>query len=246
MTDHWWQTSGTSNLGDKHITKEYIETSEFSDKMDIFHYEQYREDMEQYAQRTTDLTVVRTGENVGVPTFIIMSPLIYGLGTGLFNNISIQIPRLIRAAISKGTALHVGDGLATWDHVHIADLAALYVIIVNKVLSGADLPSGRKGIYFSAGGRHTWLGLAQSIGKAGVHLGALKTAVPTSLTVEEAAQILTGGNTQRAQLGYASRSVTNADMARELGWKPSKTDADWEESIMEEFKYFLGKNKSVL
>jgi nucleoside-diphosphate-sugar epimerase len=206
-------------------------------------YEKYREDMEEYAQRTTDLTVVSTGKNFGVPTYIIMSSLIYGFGTGPFNNVSIQIPKLIRAAIENGQPLHVGDGLATWNHVHIADLAALYVIILGKVISGANIPSGKKGIYFSGSGRHTWLGLAQSIGDAGLQLGVLKSAKPKSITLEEAGQILTGGNLQRAQLGFASRSVTNADMAAELGWKPQKTDADWEAWTLEEFKYILDTEK---
>lgn len=174
-----------------------------------------------------------------------MSPLIYGFGTGLFNTVSIQVPKLIRAAISAGHAVHVGDGQPTWDHVHIVDLASLYGIVLANILSGQDLPAGRKGIYFTSGGRHTWRGLAKRIGEAGIELGALQSAEPQPLTLEETARILTGGSIQLAQLGFGSRSVTKADLGAELGWNPKKTGADWEASILEEFKYILDKDKSV-
>ena len=59
----------------------YTETHVFSDKEDIYAYEKMRNQQQPYAQRQTDLTVIETGVNTGVKTYIIMSPLIYGIRT---------------------------------------------------------------------------------------------------------------------------------------------------------------------
>ncbi|EED14112.1 conserved hypothetical protein [Talaromyces stipitatus ATCC 10500] len=87
-----------------------------------------------------------------------MSPTIYGLVSGLFNKLFIQIPRLMRTAIEVGAAEYVN---AHWNHVHIADLASLYEPLLRSALDGKDgLAFGVQGIYFSETGEHTWLDLS--------------------------------------------------------------------------------------
>lgn len=199
------QTSGTSNLGDQPITGKYIEDRVFSDKEDIYSYEKMRNEKQPYGQRQTDLTVVETGLEVGVKTYIIMSPLIYGIGTGHFHQQSIQVPFMIKAALKTKQAEVIGQGKASWDNVHIGDVANLYEILVQKLLAGEDLPSGEKGIYFSANGRHTWLELAQGLGDALFTLGVSKTEEVKSIGLEEAAGRWTGGDTLLAELGFASK-----------------------------------------
>lgn len=118
--------------------------------------------------------MIETGLQTGVKTYIIMSPLIYGHGTGHFNRISIQIPTMIRAALKTKQAAFIGDGKAEWDHMHIADLAELYELIVAKIVAGEELPSGERGFFFSANGRHTWKDVAQGIGDALAAVGVTK------------------------------------------------------------------------
>ena len=113
-----------------------------------------RNEKQPYHQRQSDLTVVETGLDFGVKTYIIMPPTIYGIGTGHFNQQSIQIPAMIRSALKTKQAEVLGDGKASWDHVHVVDLANFYECAVQKLLAGEDLPSGRKGIYFAANGHH--------------------------------------------------------------------------------------------
>lgn len=164
-----------------------------------------RNQKQPYAQRQTDLTVIETGLKVGVKTYIIMSPLIYGIGTGHFNQQSIQIPTLIRAALKTKQAEVIGNGKGTWDHVHISDLATLYETVVQKLVTGEDLPSGEKGIYFSANGRQTWLEVAQGLGDALFTHGVSKTEEVKSVSLEEAAGKWSGGETLYAELGFASK-----------------------------------------
>ena len=104
-----------------------------------------------------------------------MYPTIYGIGSGDFNTVSIQVPTIIRSALEDGQASVLGGGKTIWDHVHIADLVLLYEVVLAKVLAGDDIPSGEKGIFFSETGENTFLDLSQVVANAGFALGVLKT-----------------------------------------------------------------------
>ena len=94
------------------------------------------------------MVAIETGLEVDVNTYLIMSPTIYGTGSGLFNRSSIQLPTLVRTALKTGQVGVIGASNGVWDAVHIEDLALLYELLLNKVLSGEDISSGRKGVYF--------------------------------------------------------------------------------------------------
>jgi nucleoside-diphosphate-sugar epimerase len=192
---HYVHNSGTSNFGDRPVSGAYSESPPrvFSDKDDIYEYEKYREGIETYHQRTADVAVFELGAETGVSTYIICSPLIYGRGTGLFNKSSIQIPILIKSALARGEAIYAGNGLGVWDHTHIEDIAALYTLILAKVLAKEDIPSGKDGFYFANAGRQSWLDIAKCIARVGHQLGKLP-AEPKSVTLAEASRAWFGGD----------------------------------------------------
>ncbi|KAM5350137.1 hypothetical protein ACJ41O_006642 [Fusarium nematophilum] len=230
-------TSGTSSLGDLPISGGYRETRIFSDKDDIYSYERRREDLEPYQQRTTDLVVFEKGEEAGVKTYILMSPTIYGLGSGFFNRTSIQIDALMRAARKDGFASVIGDGAAEWDHVHIDDLVELYELIVGKLLAGQDLPSNKRGLYFTETGHQSWREVSELVAREGKALGYLKSGEVRQVSLKEGVDKLGKALPPNAvELGFASRSRTAADLTREVGWKPTKTRKDFEESFNEEWR----------
>ena len=231
-------TSGTSNLADRPITRTFTESRDFSDEdQDIYEYLKRRESIEQYAQRTTDLAVVETGKKENVPTTIIMSPTIYGLGSGKFHRLTIQYPLQMRAAMVEGKASFVGDGLGKWDFVHVLDLAGLYEAVLLDWIEGRRLaPVGEKGIIFSATGSFTWKEVAERIAQVGGELKVLEDTQPQSTSLEHAAKIWVGGDEQLCELGFASNSSTKAVIGRRLGWTPTRTREDWEKSIREEFE----------
>jgi nucleoside-diphosphate-sugar epimerase len=189
------------------MTKTYTETTdrEFSDKEDIYSYEKEREAKEPYFLRAGDLAAIDTGLEKNVKTYIISSPTIYGTGTGLFHNSSIQIPVLTKTAIAEGQSIVIGEGAGVWDYIHISDVALLYETLIDKLLNGTDLPSGKKGIYFCGTGRFSWAELSSRIAKAGVEAGALKTTDIKSLGLEEAAQKFGGFPPQLVELGFTSK-----------------------------------------
>ncbi|PWI72419.1 NAD dependent epimerase/dehydratase family protein [Purpureocillium lilacinum] len=236
-------TSGTSSLGDRPITGTYTETHVFSDEADdIYAYERRREDLEKYPQRTTDLVVLEKGEAAGVKTYILMSPTIYGIGSGLFNRTSIQIDAIMRAAKRQGFTSVMGPGKAQWDHVHIEDLTQLYELVLAKLLRGGDeaaaLPSNKKGVYFNETGHHTWREVSERVARSGREAGFLPTDEVREQSLAVAAEAF-GGKTlpaEFAELGFASHSRTRADLARKIGWAPTKTRRDFEESFAEEWK----------
>ncbi|KAI8294250.1 hypothetical protein K4K56_002817 [Colletotrichum sp. SAR 10_98] len=237
------QTSGTSNLAQRTITKTPSDVHEWSDKEDVFSFEEQKEAEEAYGQRTTDIAVVKTGERTGVKTYIMMPPTIYGRGKGYFNQGSMQIPSIIRGSIKAGVPLYVGDGTCRLGHVHVTDLALLYELVLSKILAGDHIPSGRKGIYFSNTGSHNWLDIARGVGKAGVKLGALDSAEPKSVSLEEAYTTVLQAPPQVVEMNYAANSATKPVLATELGWKPQKTEKDWQESFEEAFQMVLDEKK---
>lgn len=40
------------------------------------------------------------------------------------------------------------------------------------------------------------------------------------------------------------RSVTNAELSREIGWSPKKTEADWEAHFLETFRALVQTSES--
>ncbi|GIJ88497.1 hypothetical protein Asppvi_007421 [Aspergillus pseudoviridinutans] len=231
-------TSGVSNIADLPLSGRFIETRVFSDKDDIYTYEEGRESQIPYPQRTTELTIINTADMLNVKAYIIFNPIIYGIGLGHFNKFSFQIPFLIRKSLAHKQAIMVGKGDGIWGHVHIEDLVDLYLLILEKiVLSKAEgIPVNRKGIYCSEAGENTFLDISREIGKAGKALGVFKADEVMSMSLPEATKAI-GFDEAVVELAFASNARTKSDRARELfDWKPKKTFEDFKKSIHDEFK----------
>ena len=243
-------TSGTSNLADQPITKKWVHKDpgrEFDDsKDDVYGFEKEREALHPYLQRTSELGVIDAGLELGVKTLVIMSPLIYGLGTGLFNNISVQLPTYIQAVLDHGRGVVVKPGEGEWDHVHVEDLAELYEIAVVDVVEngGKGLPSGKKSIIFSANGRHSWMEVAQRVAEACYEEGEIKDKQVESLGLTEAAQVLKmmgQVNEELVELGLSSNSRTVSTIGRQLGWKPTRGEEAWKKGFRDDVQAVLKK-----
>jgi nucleoside-diphosphate-sugar epimerase len=67
----------------------------------------------------------------GVRAVVLCNSMIYGHALGPRAQ-SVQIPALMRQAETSGVARYIGRGLNRWSNVHIADVAALYVLAIAK------------------------------------------------------------------------------------------------------------------
>ncbi|CAI7643757.1 unnamed protein product [Penicillium bialowiezense] len=235
---HYIQISGTSNLSDRPHTNGYTDTHQFVDDEDIFSYEKYRESREAYYQRTTDITVIETGEALGVTTYVIMAPTIYGQGSGPFNRSSIQLPAMIADAIKSGIVSVVSEGKTIWNHVHVQDVASLHMTLLQHICTDSQIPSGRKGIYFCETGEHSHREFSEMLAKAAYELGVLPTAEVKEITLQEAGDKLALGSSLRAELSFAANARCKAVLGRTLGWTPLHI-ADWETSFHTEVGEFI-------
>ncbi|CAH0054038.1 unnamed protein product, partial [Clonostachys solani] len=114
--------------------------------------------------RQTDVAVIEEAEKAGVTSFIIPPPIIYGRGDGPWNQMSAMIPAAINAAISRKVVEKFPTDARTMG-THISDLTAYYLRLIEKILEGADLPSGKQGYYFPIAHRFSWWDVLDRIAK---------------------------------------------------------------------------------
>jgi nucleoside-diphosphate-sugar epimerase len=182
--------------------------------------------------RNVDLLVINAAQaNPQLKSIIVFPPLIYGIGTGLFNRTSIQLPILIRAALKRGKVETIGPGEATWDNVHINDLVDAYIILFDQLLAayGPDakpnakispyLTTGREGYYFAESGRNSWLQLAEKTADVLHKKGLINSTKITSFPDEEVENALFGIFSWGA---LGSQSNSKAERLRKLGWNPHR------------------------
>lgn len=104
--------------------------------------------------------IVLGAASPSVRTAIVCPPCISGVGRGAVNSRSIQVYALVEAALTKGEVPVVGEGRAEWDHVHVNDLADVFVRLVEasrdeKLASSGEL-FGEKAYYFAEDGAFVW------------------------------------------------------------------------------------------
>ncbi|KAL8646632.1 MAG: hypothetical protein Q9210_006026 [Variospora velana] len=212
---------------------------------DLYAYLQQRNALTPYAQRTTDIAVISTGLALNVKTYIIMPPTIYGTGTGDFNRITIQAPAIMRSALRTGQVMQLGDDNAVAEHVHVEDLAELYIAVANKVIKDGmqGFPSGERGIYFAGTGRHTWGEFTRGIVQALRELNAIKTDEIKKVGLTEAAEMWIGGNELFCELNFGASWRTQADASKKLGWQPQKTEEDFEKHFLDTARLVMESQK---
>jgi len=141
----------------------------------------------------------------GIHTVILCPCLIYGEGLGV-NKDSMQVPWLLDVARKFGVAKHIGSGGNIWSNVHIQDLAALYLLAMEKAPPGS--------FYFAENGANAMREVCAAIN---VMMGV--DGLPQSMSIEEASAEWGEGPAHHTM---GSNSRVFAKRAREdLGWMPS-------------------------
>ena len=245
-------TSGVSNIGDRPISNP-MPIHEWDDiKDDVYTFEKKLEDEYAYPQRTAELGVVDTGLQLGVKTLVIMSPIIYGIGTGLFNTQSLALYTM-KALVQVGRPVVLGDGAGIWGHVHVKDLADLYALVAQEIMEGnlESIPSGKKGIIYSSNGQHSWLELTSDLAEVCHKNGLIPEKTITHVDLDEGTALLAptlgfpdlaiDSSNARAYVEtvFASNARTVASVARSLGWKPSRGEEAWKQNFQDDANVLL-------
>jgi nucleoside-diphosphate-sugar epimerase len=139
----------------------------------------------------------------GVRSVVLCNTMIYGDTLGSPAQ-SVQIPALARQAKSSGVASYIGRGLNRWSNVHIADVAALYLLAIAKAPAGSFM-------YVESG--------EEALGEiANAIAGRLGLGAAQSLSAEEAIAIW---GRSMAVFSLGSNSRVRGEAAVNLGWRPT-------------------------
>jgi len=133
----------------------------------------------------------------------------------------------------------VGLGQNLWPNVDIEDVADLYLVIFESIMTNPEgTGHGREGIYFGENGEHKLYDVAKTISQALVDLGRGKSTEPSTFTKAELDKYLDGSS----YLGSNARCKGNR--GRALGWKPVKTTADMLASLKPEVEAMIRKQSA--
>jgi nucleoside-diphosphate-sugar epimerase len=139
----------------------------------------------------------------GIRSIVICNSMIYGHTLGPPAQ-SVQIPALTRQAKASGVARFIGRGLNRWSNVHIADVAALYVLALPKA-------PARTFMYVENG--EEALGEIANAIAAKLGLGAAQ-----SWSADEA---IAAWGRNMAVFSLGSNSRVRGKAAAALGWSPA-------------------------
>ena len=171
-----------------------------------------------------------------VQSIIVCPPTIYGISKGPFNNISQQVPGLIKAFIQFGYTATIGNGSNIWNNVHVNDLASFYLLLLEKALVG-EASVGKEGFYFCESGEHVWKDVVAKIAEELNKRKIIQQEEVGKYTTEEVDQYF-------GMLGWvfiASNSRSRADRARKLGWKVDGSNGSILDCIGGEIEAILAK-----
>ena len=157
----------------------------------------------QIAPRLDTERAVRAASTRGVRALCLRPPLIWG------DHAIKPIADLYHSARQTGAVCYVGRGLNCYSSVHVEDLADLYLLALERGVSGA--------LYHSVSGEVNWRMMAETVA---AHLGV----ATRSIGFDEAARLW---DRFTALIVFASCSRSRSPRARaELGWAPRADHID--------------------
>jgi nucleoside-diphosphate-sugar epimerase len=140
----------------------------------------------------------------GIRSMVLCNAMIYGQALGPQAQ-SVQVPALVRQAKASGIARYIGRGLNRWSNVHIADVAAAYVLALARAPAGTFM--------YVESGEEALGEIAKAIA-ARLGLGAAQ-----SWSAEDA---IAAWGRNLAVLSLGSNSRVRGSAAVELGWLPTR------------------------
>ncbi|EXJ61499.1 uncharacterized protein A1O5_11815 [Cladophialophora psammophila CBS 110553] len=237
----WLHTGGTgiltyedskNNLLGEWSTKEYNDLSGVDELThlpdDAFH-------------RKVDKIVLEAGSKYAdrVKTALVCPPTIYGNGRGPISRRSRQVYELTKLILQKGYTPIVGSGKARWNHIHIYDLAAAFILLAEAAVAKnmSDEIWGAKGYHLCENGEHIWADLAKKISTIAADRGYIPAnPAEKRLNKDEALEV---AGFEAVSWGWNSRGKAER-LRKFLAWEPK------EKSIEEEADRIVEAERSRL
>lgn len=238
--------SGCTNISDRPVTGKAFPGREWDDAngREVFEFIAAEDAADPYPQRSAEVAVLTAGEETGVQAVSLTTPCIFGEGTGLFNTQGLVVPALMRYALKNGYGFRLND-TASFDWVHVEDLADMYILLTKLILEREDrgvgyIPSGKSGIIFPAVGRETKVDMMKRCLDVVFDAGVLprddtpKEKELRDVSLQEIADEITAGVLSIAERGWAGHKDMKATVARRLGWEPRHLDEAWHKDFVDE------------
>ncbi|KAK3074266.1 hypothetical protein LTR53_003427 [Teratosphaeriaceae sp. CCFEE 6253] len=174
--------------------------------------------------RNVDVIVLEAGSKHSdvLKTALVCPPTIYGKGRGPISVRSRQAYELTKLILNEKYIPVIGAGKARWNHIHVADLAQLFLLLVEAAVAqktDAEL-WGAKGYYLCESGEHVWTELAEKIAKDAEEAGYVKHLEKKPLAKQAA---LDAAGFEAISWGLNSRGKA-IRAGKLLGWKPESPD----------------------
>ncbi|CAK5276338.1 unnamed protein product [Mycena citricolor] len=183
--------------------------------------------------RAVDLEFLAADEQGYIKSYIILPTTVYGIPHGLLVNAGIQnrqnsvLSYLVSLSMTRGQGGMVGQGKNMWHNVELNELGDLFMVLFDAAISNPDsTPHGQSGLYFAENGSHVLEDLCAVISQVLYEHGKGQAPAPTSFSEEEL---------DAAEWGFLAALIGSdarcrARKGRALGWKPTKTTADFLEN----------------
>lgn len=153
-----------------------------------------------------------------ISAYTLVSPTVYGAGTGPGNKLSLQLPAYVRYAKGKRQAAYIGQGENVWGNVHVQDLADLYLLAMKYALAhpqatkASEATHGFDTLIYTGTGEHTWKPVIEHLGNLLHKRGEVDQPSAKSIAEGEGYPYMFGGNSFMAV----------SAKTRRFGWKPTQ------------------------
>ncbi|CAG8957874.1 hypothetical protein HYFRA_00000214 [Hymenoscyphus fraxineus] len=189
--------------------------------------------------RLEDKLVFDAHEYVNVA--IISPVMVYGLSPSADHHLPLIYPHLLRAFRSLNSGFTISSGSNIWGHIHVNDLAEIYLILLSRALESLGMETGRaapsessktevwgpEAYYFASSNEVSFLGFQRSMVRALKKLGVLGNDVIAQIDIETAAKAtdVTKGESPQAWArhlaeSYAINMRVSPSRAKAIGWVP--------------------------
>lgn len=129
------------------------------------------------------------------------------------------LPWYVDAVKKRGRGFTVGEGKNVASVIHVRDLSAAFILLVEEALEGEKAEWGEKGWYYVDGGEYVFAEVAGAIVKAIVGRGLVKEGSVDVLSAEEGKSIH-----PYAELIWGMNMRINGERIRGLGWRAKEGD----------------------
>ena len=169
--------------------------------------------------KAADLVVTHAAQHMegAVRCALVSPPAIYGTGRGPCHRHSMVGPAQARIILTEGAGCLLGDGGNIWNVLHVSDVAALLILLVEAAAQGGGKADwDHDAYYLCEAGEMTQLEIVESMAKEAARMGLIASPELKTIKRERANEIMPYGE---ILMGSTSRGQSIRARKR-LGWEP--------------------------